>query len=169
MKELKKIEYRILEIMKLGTVKSEALVTLKKEYNLVCLTTLNNIWLDVKENKEKYEGEKKKADRKEKNKMRKKSEVGVNPQVRVNQSAKIESSTIAGEKSVEIKVESKPKLKIKKAEIEGEYGEYIISDDGVRLGDQLFKTPDDIEKYRLKELEDFYAQLREINEVMAMI
>lgn len=64
---------------------------------------------------------------------------------------------------------SKPKLKIKKAEIEGEYGEYIISNDGVQLGDQLFKTPEDIEKYRLKELEEFYAQLREINEVMAMI
>jgi len=162
MKEVQKVEYRILEIMKLGTVKSEALVILKKEYNLNGVV-LNNIWLDVKENKEKYENEKKKVDRKEKIKVKKRNEVEVNPP------AKIESPGIVGEKSVVIKVESKPKLKIKKAEIEGEYGDYIVSNEGVKVGNKLFKNAGDIDAYRLKELEKFYSQLKEIKEVMAMI
>lgn len=67
-----------------------------------------------------------------------------------------------------VKIEPKSKLKIKKAEIEGEFGEYVVSNEGVRVGDKLFKTPNDVEVYRVEELKKFYATLGEITEVMKM-
>ena len=71
-------------------------------------------------------------------------------------------------KKLVVKEEAKSKLRIKKAEIVGEFGEYIIGAEGVKIGDKIFRTPNDLEVYRVEELKKFYAALGEIAEVMKM-
>jgi hypothetical protein len=71
-------------------------------------------------------------------------------------------------KKLVVKEEAKSKLRIKKAEIVGEFGEYIIGAEGVKVGDKIFRTPNDLEVYRTEELKKFYAALGEIAEVMKM-
>ena len=63
----------------------------------------------------------------------------------------------------------KSELKIKTAVIQGEYGEYVLREDGgVQAGDELFNTPQEVEAYRSREIASFMARLGEILDVMEM-
>lgn len=63
----------------------------------------------------------------------------------------------------------KPKLKIKQGTIQGELGEYEIIDGAVRVGEEIFKNESDLDRYRKEQLQQFYTQLGEIQEVLEMI
>lgn len=63
----------------------------------------------------------------------------------------------------------KSNLRIKSGIIEGKYVDYQIVDGAVRVGQEVFKTESDIERYRKEQMQQFYAQLGEIQEVLEMI
>lgn len=63
----------------------------------------------------------------------------------------------------------KSKLKIVTANLKGEYGEYQITEEGVRVGEELFKSEDDLEVYRKAQIRNFYLMLSEITEVLKMV
>lgn len=63
----------------------------------------------------------------------------------------------------------KSKLKIVKANLIGEYGEYQITEDGVKVGEELFKSEDDLEVYRKAQIRNFYLMISEITEVLKMV
>lgn len=60
-------------------------------------------------------------------------------------------------------------LKVEEATvIKGKYGIYIKYKNRVIAGDVIFKTAEDIEEYRKKEIALFYARLSEIMDVMKL-
>lgn len=65
------------------------------------------------------------------------------------------------------------KLKIKRMEIEGENGTYLVEDGKVKLtGDGQvieFKNKDELEKYRKEEMERFERRIAEFREVFGMV
>lgn len=63
----------------------------------------------------------------------------------------------------------KARLKIKSGVIEGKYVDYEIENGIVKVGQEVFKNVDDIDKYRKEQLQKFYAQIGEIQEVLEMI
>lgn len=63
----------------------------------------------------------------------------------------------------------KSNLKIKSGIIEGKYVNYEIENGTVKVGQEVFKNENDIEKYRKEQLIQFYAQIGEIQEVLEMI
>lgn len=75
--------------------------------------------------------------------------------------------------TTEDKKETKPvkknKLKILSAKIKGEYGQYELKEDGsVKAGEETFKTAEDVEAYKSREIALFMARLGEILDVMEM-
>lgn len=63
----------------------------------------------------------------------------------------------------------KNKLKILSAKIKGEYGQYELKEDGsVKAGEEIFKTVEDVEAYKSREIALFMARLGEILDVMQM-
>lgn len=72
-------------------------------------------------------------------------------------------------KKKEPKPVKKNKLKILSAKIKGEYGQYELKEDGsVRVGEEIFKTVEDVETYKSREIALFMARLGEILDVMQM-
>lgn len=69
----------------------------------------------------------------------------------------------------EEEVFKKSKIKIVKADLKGEYGEYKITEEGVKVGEELFKNEDDLETYRKAQIRNFYLMLAEITEVLRMV
>jgi len=69
----------------------------------------------------------------------------------------------------EEEVFKKSKIKIVKADLKGEYGEYQITEEGVKVGEELFKNEDDLEAYRKAQVRNFYLMLAEITEVLRMV
>ena len=60
-------------------------------------------------------------------------------------------------------------LKIKEGTIiKGKYGVYIKDENKLIVGDVIFRTEEDIEKYRTSEIALFYARLSEIMDVMKL-
>lgn len=57
------------------------------------------------------------------------------------------------------------KLKIKKAEIEGEYGIYIKEGNKVIAGEEIFNSLKELEEYKKKEIEKFNLRMQEIEDV----
>lgn len=75
--------------------------------------------------------------------------------------------------TTEDKKETKPvkknKLQIVSAKIKGEYGQYELKEDGsVKAGEEIFKTVEDVEAYKSREIALFMAKLGEILDVMEM-
>ena len=63
----------------------------------------------------------------------------------------------------------KNKLKILSAKIKGEYEQYELKEDGsVKAGEEIFKTVEDVEAYKSREIALFMARLGEILDVMQM-
>lgn len=63
----------------------------------------------------------------------------------------------------------KNKLKILSAKIKGQYGQYELKEDGsVKAGGETFKTVEDVEAYKSREITLFLAKLGEILDVMEM-
>ena len=61
------------------------------------------------------------------------------------------------------------KIKIVTANLKGEYGEYQITEEGVKVGEELFKNEDDLETYRKAQVRNFYLMISEITEVLKMV
>lgn len=60
-------------------------------------------------------------------------------------------------------------LKIVSAKIKGKYGDYELKEDGsVRAGEETFKSAEEVEEYRSREIANFMARLGEILDVMEM-
>ena len=80
---------------------------------------------------------------------------------------KEEAKKIAKEVAENLEKEINPvsRLKIKKIELEGEFGKYVKEGDKVIAGDIEFNSIDDLEEYRKKELELFNARINEIKAV----
>ena len=57
------------------------------------------------------------------------------------------------------------KLKIKKVELEGEFGSYIREGDKVTAGEITFNSLEELEEYKKKEIELFNRRMEEIKEV----
>lgn len=75
--------------------------------------------------------------------------------------------------TTEDKKETKPvkknKLQIVSAKIKGQFGSYELKEDGsVRVGEETFKTAEDVEAYKSREIALFMAKLGEILDVMEM-
>ena len=75
--------------------------------------------------------------------------------------------------TTEDKKETKPvkknKLQIVSAKIKGQFGSYELKEDGsVRVGEETFKTAEDVEAYKSREIALFMARLGEILDVMQM-
>lgn len=69
----------------------------------------------------------------------------------------------------ETKVVKKNKLQIVSAKIKGEFGDYELKEDGsVQAGEETFKTVEDVEAYKSREIAAFMARLGEILDVMEM-
>ena len=66
-------------------------------------------------------------------------------------------------------VSKKSNLRIKSGIIEGKYVDYEIVDGTVKVGQEVFKDEDDLDRYRKEQLQQFYAQIGEIQEVLDMI
>ena len=60
-------------------------------------------------------------------------------------------------------------LRIKSGIIEGKYVDYEIVDGTVKVGQEVFKDENDLDRYRKEQLQQFYAQIGEIQEVLDMI
>lgn len=83
-----------------------------------------------------------------------------------------ESYTVSSN-TTEDKKETKPvkknKLQIVSAKIKGQFGSYELKEDGsVRVGEETFKTAEDVEAYKSREIALFMARLGEILDVMQM-
>ena len=63
----------------------------------------------------------------------------------------------------------KSNLRIKSGIVEGKYVDYEIVDGTVKVGQEVFKNENDIERYRKEQLIQFYEQIGEIAEVLEMI
>ena len=75
--------------------------------------------------------------------------------------------------TTEDKKETKPvkknKLQIVSAKIKGQFGSYELKEDGsVRVGEETFKTAEDVDAYKSREIALFMARLGEILDVMQM-
>ena len=75
--------------------------------------------------------------------------------------------------TTEDKKETKPvkknKLQIVSAKIKGQFGSYELKEDGsVKAGEEIFKTVEDVEAYKSREIALFMAKLGEILDVMEM-
>lgn len=73
--------------------------------------------------------------------------------------------------TTEDKKETKPvkknKLQIVSAKIKGQFGSYELKEDGsVKAGEEIFKTVEDVEAYKSREIALFMARLGEILDVM---
>lgn len=62
-----------------------------------------------------------------------------------------------------------PKLKIKKAVIEGEYGSYEIENDKVKSGEETFNNLKEVDEYKQKEIENFVKRIEEIKSIFNLI
>lgn len=63
----------------------------------------------------------------------------------------------------------KSNLRIKSGIIEGKYIDYEVKDGTVKVGEEIFKDEKDLDRYRKEQLQQFYAQIGEIAEVLEMI
>lgn len=75
--------------------------------------------------------------------------------------------------TTEDKKETKPvkknKLQIVSAKIKGQFGSYELKEDGsAKAGEEIFKTVEDVEAYKSREIALFMARLGEILDVMEM-
>lgn len=75
------------------------------------------------------------------------------------------TKTCISENKENKKVKIMSKLKIKKLEIEGEFGNYIKEGNKVVAGEVIFNSLEDIEEYEKKEIELFNKKIQEIREV----
>ncbi|MBD7914227.1 hypothetical protein H9660_03620 [Clostridium sp. Sa3CUN1] len=75
------------------------------------------------------------------------------------------TKTCISENKEDKKVKIMSKLKIKKLEIEGEFGNYIKEGNKVVAGEVIFNSLEDIEEYEKKEIELFNKKIQEIREV----
>lgn len=62
-----------------------------------------------------------------------------------------------------------PKLKIKTAIIQGEYGEYTIEENTIKVGEEIFKDLTEVTQYEEKEIEKFKKKIEEIRNVFKML
>lgn len=62
-----------------------------------------------------------------------------------------------------------PKLKIKTAIIQGEYGEYTIEGNTIKVGEEIFKDLTEVTQYEEKEIEKFKKKIEEIRNVFKML
>lgn len=62
-----------------------------------------------------------------------------------------------------------PKLKIKTAIIQGEYGEYTIDENTIKVGEEIFKDLIEVTQYEEKEIEKFKKKIEEIRNVFKML
>ena len=60
---------------------------------------------------------------------------------------------------------SMPKLKVKKVELEGEFGSYIREGNKVTAGEITFNSLQDLEEYKRREIELFNLKMQEIEAV----
>lgn len=173
--ELKKIEpkikKRIKELLDKKVVKSKGIATLKKEFKDIPAKDLGNLWIEVKEeygikvdttsliNKTKVD--KLKTDLKAIEEDKKVSKVNT-----PKDEPKNTTECVAVVKN-DTKAESKPTLKIvsKEIKIEGEFGKYLINDEGVKIGEEKFSSLIDVEAYEKAEIEKFARQMCELKEV----
>lgn len=64
---------------------------------------------------------------------------------------------------------NKPKIKIITAKLQGQCGEYMVTDGGIKIGDVLIKNEKELEEYKREELKQFYMMLGEVSEILDMI
>lgn len=88
------------------------------------------------------------------------------PKLKEKQEIKVPHDVVPIDTNKEIK---KSNLRIKSGIIEGKYVDYQIINGTVKVGQEVFKNENDIERYRKEQLQQFYTQLGEIQEVLEMI
>ena len=158
--ELKKVEkqikVRIAELLKAKTVKSKGIKILKKEFEEIPAKDLSNFWMQVKEELNinvtvnSLEPEVKKE-----------------VEVKETEKIKIEEPEVIIKKEVPKEKKAKSHLKLLKATIQGEYGTYEKEGSAVKVGTMVFKSENDLEKYKKIELAQFDEEIkREIDELI---
>lgn len=88
------------------------------------------------------------------------------PKLKEKQEIKVPHDVVPIDANKEIK---KSNLRIKSGIIEGKYVDYEIINGTVKVGQEVFKDENDIERYRKEQLIQFYEQIGEIAEVLEMI
>ena len=68
----------------------------------------------------------------------------------------------------EVKEVAKSTLKIKRVELTGEYGEYIKEGNMVQAGEITFNSLEELKEYKDREIANFLAKIKEIEEVYAL-
>ena len=71
-------------------------------------------------------------------------------------------------KTEEVKEAAKSTLKIKRVELTGEYGEYIKEGNVVQAGEITFNSLEELKEYKDREIANFLAKIKEIEEVYAL-
>lgn len=136
-------------------LKATALRKLKREFN-VSEKVLDELWLEVKQEKKVPKKENVIKDTKEKLIASEEVTVGI-----------IKQSLGEAKGQAEDKCINKD-LKVLKATIKGKYGTYEKEGTKVKVGELEFKNEQDIEDYKNKEMARFMEELGEILDVMLM-
>ena len=164
MSNVNEIKNRIKELMKARTLKTDAIKILKREYKLSD-SAASSLWITVKQENgiliRNKVGRPKQEKKETKKKEVKKSEKMVIAEEEPKQSLK-EEKTERGDKGVN------KKLKIVKATVKGDCGVYEKEGTRVEIGELVFSTIEEVDKYASDEMAKFKVRVKEIKDVMLM-
>ena len=164
MKDIKgKVKERAEKLIKEEIKQNEAIKILVNEFKEEPKSALVSIYKEVKEEIKEFERvEQKIKDHKE-----------IIFESKEEEAAAKEILNIIDEGKEEKTMNNTSKLKIKRMEIEGENGTYLVEDGKVKLtGDGQvieFKNKGELEKYRKEEMEKFEKRIAEFREVFGMV
>ena len=169
----KLVEKRVNELIDQGTKQNEMVKILTSEFSVLSKAMITNAIKRVKSGRLKSTEDAAKYILEESKKLKEKVEEeakNIAKSVADNLEEELEKEEPITE--VEEKVEEKvkeekemSKLKIKKVELEGEFGSYIREGNKVVAGEITFNSLEELEEYQRKEIELFNKRMEEIREV----